>query len=632
MRIQQTIRTMVLALLLMAAGQGMARVISVHSAADVNNSVWQAGDTLVWTNGTYNGKKLTLQGTGTASAPIVLRAQTHGQVVLTTSSNLTFDGSYIEVHGFVFSGTHTSTEHVVQFTSNSSHCRITECAIEAYNPTDVTKDYKWVSLKGRENRVDHCYFEGKNNMGTLLVVWLENGIIPKHRIDHNYFGARAANVDSDGKALNGQEIMRIGDSGTSMQEAQCIVERNYFEYCDGEIEMISNKSCGNIYRENTFYACAGTLTFRHGNGCTAESNRFFGGGKNASGGVRIIGENHTVTNNYFQDLTGNNFRAALCIVRGKPNSALNEYFQVKDATVSGNIFVNCTEAVCVNYHSSSECTLPAVNIIIENNIVYNDAEHKNNRIVTLARTGGSVSWSGNTYSAGKWSNYTPSDEEWSLDADMERPEPQEEAIERIETQLDDGTWGEISSTAYTSGAYPSGTINGFELSAAGLQTGTVTCPATGERFTNRISVDKNTNGGMITCPTVSSCDSLIVYASAGSADRKCKLQYYDNTAKTWEDIVTWTFAEKGVCYRIAVAVNSEKAVKLRIANADGSTKYIWKIQTTPYGDDDPSVPTEEAFTTVSSEVRAKKHLRNGQLLLEINGRYYTAAGQLIYRN
>lgn len=415
------IRTMMIVLLLSAAGHVMGRVVSVHSSADVNNSVWEAGDTLVWTNGTYNGKKLTIKGNGTSSAPIVLRAQTNGQVILTTSSYIAIDGNYIEVHGFVFNGTHTSTDHVVQFSSNSSHCRVTECSIDSFNPTDVTKDYKWVSLKGQDNRVDHCYFSGKTNMGTLLVVWLEENVIPKHRIDHNYFGTRVANTDGDGKALNGQEIIRIGDSGTSMQEAQCIVESNYFEHCDGEIEMISNKSCGNIYRYNTVFACSGTLTFRHGNGCTAESNYFFGEGVNASGGVRIIGENHIVRNNYFQDLTGNNYRAAVSIIRGKPNSALNEYFQVKNAEVNGNIFVNCKEAICVNYHSSSECNLLALNSTITNNTVYNDATHTSNRIVMQAASGGSISWSGNVYNAGKFSDYSASSPAWTKQGSMSQP-------------------------------------------------------------------------------------------------------------------------------------------------------------------------------------------------------------------
>lgn len=414
---------MMLALLLGVAGHVMARVVRVHSAADVNK-VWQAGDTMVWTNGTYNGKKLTIQGTGTSAAPIVLCAETPGQVVLTTSSMLTIDGAYIEVHGFVFSGTHTSTDHVVQFSSASSHCRLTECAIESYNPTDATKDYKWISLKGRENRVDHCYFENKTNAGTLLVVWLENGITPEHTIDHNYFYRRAANLDDKGKELNGQEIIRIGDSSTSMQEAGCVVEDNLFEECDGEIETISNKSCGNIYRHNSFMSCAGSITLRHGNRCTVEGNYFAGNGKNATGGVRIIGEGHIVRDNFFQDLAGNNYRAAVCVVRGKPDSELNEYFQVKDAVISGNVMVNCKESFAVNYHSSSECNLPALNTTISGNTVYNDGDHTANRIVLLAAAGGSLTWLNNTYNTGKWKDYSPGGSEWKKQASMAQPQPE----------------------------------------------------------------------------------------------------------------------------------------------------------------------------------------------------------------
>lgn len=399
-----------------------ARTISVHSAADVNKT-WQAGDTLVWTNGSYTGKELTIKGTGTAASPIVLIAQTPGQVSFSTKSRLTFDGSYIEANGFVFTGTYTGTDHIVQFTSSSSHCRLTECSIDNFNPTDVTKDFKWVSLKGQYNRVDHCYFAGKTNMGTLLVVWLETGIVPCHHVDNCYFGARVPQYDSSGKELNGQEIIRIGDSSTSMQEAQCVVESNYFEDCDGEIEIISNKSCGNIYRYNTFYGCAGALTLRHGNGCTVDGNWFFGAGKSSSGGVRIIGEDHIVKNNFFKDLEGNNYRAAIWVTRGKPNSALNEYFQVKNAQIYSNTFVNCKEAFSIHYHSSSECTLLAINTNIDNNIVYNDASHTSVKIVNMATSGGSITWAGNIYNAGKFSSFSPTSAQWTKNSSMQRPQP-----------------------------------------------------------------------------------------------------------------------------------------------------------------------------------------------------------------
>ena len=412
----------ILSLLFISAERCVARTVSVSSASQVNKT-WRAGDTLVFSSGTFQNQSLTIQGTGTAATPIVLRAQTSGKTVLTGSSTLTISGSYIEVSGLVFRGTYTGKNHIVQFATDATRCRLTECVIESYNPTDLTKDYKWVSIKGRENRVDHCLFENKTNIGTLLVVWLETGVIPKHRVDHNRFLTRSPLLDESGKELNGQEIIRIGDSSTSMQTAACVVEYNTFEECDGEIEIVSNKSCGNTYQGNVFRRSAGSLTLRHGNNCTVSENFFFGEGKSATGGVRIIGEGHVVQNNYFEALTGNNYRAAICIVRGKENSALNEYFQVKNAVVSGNVFVNCKEAMCVNYHSSSDCTMPSLNSRIDSNTVYNDTG--NNYVLNLAATGGSLTFLANTYNTGKWKNYTPSEPAWLRNTQMSKPDAEQ---------------------------------------------------------------------------------------------------------------------------------------------------------------------------------------------------------------
>jgi len=48
-----------------------------------------------------------------------------------------------------------------------------------------------------------------------------------------------------------------------MHDSRALVEENRFEGCRGEIEIISNKSCENVYRRNTFVDCEGTLTLRH---------------------------------------------------------------------------------------------------------------------------------------------------------------------------------------------------------------------------------------------------------------------------------------------------------------------------------------------------------------------------------
>lgn len=357
------VRTILLVALTMLSSIAGARVVSVSSASAINGTTWQAGDTLRMVGSTWTSQQITLRGNGTAARPVVLMAGTVGGVNLTGKSTLTIGGSYVQVNGLLFSGNYTGTSVIITFDRNSHHCRLTNTECRSYNLSDATKDTKWVSLYGQDHRIDHCAFSGKSNSGTLMVVWLTSGTEARHRIDHCHFGYRNPNLDSSGNELNGQEIIRIGDSSTSMTFARCQVDSCYFEHCNGEIETISNKSCGNIYRANTFYECKGTLTLRHGNDCLVENNYFLGNGVEKTGGVRIIGENHIVRYNTMYRLTGNNYRAAICVVRGKANSALSEYFPVKNAQIYGNTFIDCKQGIKLNYNSSSDCTVDAVGTI-----------------------------------------------------------------------------------------------------------------------------------------------------------------------------------------------------------------------------------------------------------------------------
>jgi poly(beta-D-mannuronate) lyase len=387
-----------------------ARRTVVTTAASVNNGSWSAGDTIVLKNGEWTNQTISLKASGTASQPVVLIAENQGDVVFNGSSRISVSGQFIEISGIYFKDGTLSGSPVVEFRTSSSNmaenCRLTNCAIINYNPALNTVDSKWVSLYGRNNRVDNCSFENKTNSGTLLVVWLTSGVVPAHVIENNYFGYRVANLDDKGDELNGQEIIRIGDSKTSMQYANCIVRNNFFEKCNGEIEIISNKSCGNVYSNNVFLECKGMLTLRHGNDCTVEGNFFFGNGVSSTGGVRIIGEDHKVYNNYFQDLRGSNYRAALCVVRGMLNSALDDYFQVKNAQVIFNTFVNCTQSFCINYHSYSKYTMPPIGTVISHNHVYNT--NSNNTNINLAQQYANmdITWKNNLMNQGKYTNFT----------------------------------------------------------------------------------------------------------------------------------------------------------------------------------------------------------------------------------
>lgn len=328
------------------------------------------GDTVVMANGTWADVEIRFFAEGAEGDTITLRAETPGQVILNGTSRLRIGGAYLKVDGLWFDGGELRSGHVIEFRRSSSrltsHSRLTNCAVTDYNPPNRSTEYKWVSIYGTHNRVDHCHFTGKDHDGATVVVWLRdppNDSPVWHRIDRNYFGHRPE------LGKNGGESLRIGTSSRSMQDSYVMVEHNLFEECDGEIEIISNKSGNNTYRHNTFRRSSGVLTLRHGNDAHVYGNFFLGEGKAGTGGVRIIGERHRVYNNYFQDLKGTGYRAALAVVKGVPDSPLNRYFQVKNATIAFNTFVNVAEAFVVGIGNSSDQSLAPDSLLIVNNLV-----------------------------------------------------------------------------------------------------------------------------------------------------------------------------------------------------------------------------------------------------------------------
>ena len=352
---------------LLSLPTAMASNTLVSNESEYDNAVENAtaGDTIILKNGTWNNIVFEFYAEGTEADAIVMTAETAGEVILTGSSRLKIYGKYLQVQNLDFKDGASTGSDLIEFRKSSSelaeNCRLTNCRVLNYNPASDATAYKWVSIFGKNNRVDHCTFTGKNNEGALLVVWL-NGQANYHRIDHNYFS------DIPRLNRNGAETIRIGTSTNSMTESRTVVEHNVFEKCDGELEIISNKSNFNIYRYNTFINNDGGLTLRHGNDCEVYGNFFFGASGKSCGGVRIIGERHRVYNNYFQDLEGTSTRAAISVMNGVPNSPLNRYFQVKEAQIVHNTIVSCRQAFAFGVGKSTELSLPPIDCIVANNV------------------------------------------------------------------------------------------------------------------------------------------------------------------------------------------------------------------------------------------------------------------------
>ena len=353
-----------------AEQEGQILVSTQEEYKDAVKSL-EPGDTIVLANGRWEDFEILFQGKGTNDAPIRLRGETPGEVFLTGQSNLRLAGEYLEVSDLVFKDGYTPTQVVVAFRQNkanlANNSRVTNIVIDNYNqPERYGVDF-WVLMYGKNNRFDHNHLVGKRNQGVTMAVKMdtEDSRENKHRIDHNYFGPRPI------LGSNGGETLRIGTSHFSRSNSDTTVENNYFDRCDGELEIISSKSAGNIIINNTFCESRGTLTMRHGNDTLVEGNVFFGNGEDHTGGVRVINARQTVRNNYMEGLKGTRFGGAFVVMNGIPNGPINRYDPVVGGVIENNSLIN-SDNLQLGAGSDPERYGPPKDTTFVNNLIYNE--------------------------------------------------------------------------------------------------------------------------------------------------------------------------------------------------------------------------------------------------------------------
>jgi len=332
----------------------------------------QPGDAIILKNGVWNDFDILFEANGTTDNPITLQVETKGAVILSGQSSLRLAGKHLIVRGLVFKNGYAPGAAVIEFRADSKrlayHSRVTEVVIDNYSkPKRFEKD-RWVEIYGQHNRFDHNHLIGKRNVGGTLVVRLQSKKSQEnhHRIDHNYFGPRPI-IGS-----NGGETIRIGTSRYSLTNSHTLVENNYFDRTNGEIEIISIKSGKNIIKGNVFYEAKGTLTLRHGNGNLIEENIFFGNGVDHTGGIRVINADHIVRNNYMEGLTGYRFGSAITVMNGVINSPINRYHRVNNALIENNSIVN-SEHIQLAVGSDAERQAVPINSVFRKNLIANDS-------------------------------------------------------------------------------------------------------------------------------------------------------------------------------------------------------------------------------------------------------------------
>jgi len=392
----------------------------VSDGDDLQNYVNSAspGEVFIVSDGTYNDFEATFTSSGTEAAPIHIKAETVGGVTLTGESHFVFKkAAHIILEGFVFDA---QDDRTLVKLEGCHHIRITRNVFELA----TTESVKWVFIGGywndytfdfqsHHNRVDHNIFQNKETPGHYITI---DGTSNEDdsdirqsqydRIDHNYF------FNNGPRAANEQESIRIGWSEMSQSSGYTTVEHNLFEYCDGDPEIISVKSCDNVIQHNTFRGCYGTLSLRHGNRNRVEGNYFFGDGRPNgtfvrpdggtstlyTGGIRIYGTDHVIVNNYMQGLQGTRWDAPIALTQGDAiegsSSSLSKHFRAERILIAYNTFVDNAHGIEIGFDNNGNYSKGLKDITLAHNLVLGSE----NSLITYMdgnTQGGELNWFNN---------------------------------------------------------------------------------------------------------------------------------------------------------------------------------------------------------------------------------------------
>lgn len=271
----------------------------------VNNA--QEGDEIILANGSYdvssNKDTKFSDRKGTATKPIIVRAQEVGKVILEGRAGYKFKNcKFFTWYGFNHRHEASSGDNI-SFEDGSNN-RFSRCEVKLNDKGSKKKGERkshWLQISDcKAMKVDRCFFHDKPSEGQFCNVKYRSD--NKHGegplFEYNYFLHQDYNkiVGDDNIGDAGGEAIQMGDSKLCRFYFRGIFRYNYFEECNGDGEMITNKSSGNIYYNNSFMKTLGTMTLRHGDSTAMLGNYFEACGLRVGGAKNLIANNHFTKN------------------------------------------------------------------------------------------------------------------------------------------------------------------------------------------------------------------------------------------------------------------------------------------------------------------------------------------------
>lgn len=307
----------------------------------------QPGDSILIEDGTYNNLSVIISNKANIGQRITIRAKNPGKVIISGKSQIVLSGEYITFANFIFQN--GGLKNSIQLKGRGN--RLTGCDISFNN-----SDGPVILVSMKNNRIDHCNLHDFNKSER----WIQKDASSKSEdyflFDHNIIKNRPK-----GKKSNGYETLQIRNEDNQITSKTMIVN-NYFEKCDGEIEMISIKSSENIVYKNTIQNVQATITLRSGRGSIIANNKFLQNKTKNSGGLRITGADHVIYNNLFKEID----TIAMSIINGANTTP--SYQQVKNLRVLKNVFLN--NDCDIELGNQSKGKLVPTGVEFRENIVY----------------------------------------------------------------------------------------------------------------------------------------------------------------------------------------------------------------------------------------------------------------------
>lgn len=282
------------------------RVISVDNVQALRDALAasEPGDLITLADQLWNfSSYVDITRSGTAEHPIVIAAETVGGARIAGVAGFRPTGvSHVVIRGFDF-----------RFSAGSRAVTCKDCSYVRFTRNHfelAPLDYShWLLISGasHHNRIDRNVFINKATSGNYVTIdGTTSQIATNNVVELNYFANQTWGGTNQG------ECIRIGYSGLKYSKGYNVIERNLFEHCDGDPEIVSVKSSNNAIRFNTFRSNNGALVFRHGHQSAAVGNFFF----DNNGGIRAYGDDHRIVNNYFEANRGTGARTTIVIGSG----------------------------------------------------------------------------------------------------------------------------------------------------------------------------------------------------------------------------------------------------------------------------------------------------------------------------